>query len=57
MESAFWTKKELEEYLHVSHGTIDKIMKTKQVAFIKVGKKVLFRKTDIDAWLETKRVK
>jgi len=57
MESAFWTKKELEEYLHVSHGTIDKIMKTKQVAFIKVGKKVLFRKTDIDAWLESKRVK
>jgi len=57
MEREFLTKKELEEYLRISHGTVDKLMKTRQITFIKIGKKVLFRKADVEAWLETKRVK
>ena len=51
------TKKELQEYLKVSHGTIDRLMK--EIPYIKLaGKKgrVLFKKSDIDAWLESKKV-
>lgn len=57
MEKAFLTKKELGEYLSISHGTVDKLMATKQIPFIKVGKKVLFRKADVDRWIESKIVK
>jgi excisionase family DNA binding protein len=57
MEKAFLTKKELGEYLSISHGTVDKLMATKQIPFIKVGKKVLFRKADVDRWVESKIVK
>jgi excisionase family DNA binding protein len=57
METEFLTKKELEKFLRISHGMVDKLMKTRQISFIKIGKKVLFRKADVEAWLETKRVK
>jgi excisionase family DNA binding protein len=57
MEPKFLTKKELEQYLRISHGTVDKLMKTRQIPFIKVGKKVLFRKADVDRWIESKLVK
>ena len=57
MEKDFFTKKELQEYLRISHGMVDKLMKRREIPFLKIGKKVLFRKADIDAWLESKRVK
>jgi len=44
-------------YLRISHGTIDKLMKTGNIPFVKLGRKILFKKAEIDAWLETKRVK
>jgi excisionase family DNA binding protein len=57
MERELFTKAELMEYLRVSRGTIDKLIRRREVPFIKLGKKVLFRKKEIDAWLETKRIK
>ena len=57
MEKEILTKTELMEYLRISRGTVDNWMKKKGMPFFKVEKKVLFRKTDIDAWLESKRVK
>jgi len=57
MEKNFLTKKELQEYLRISHGMVDKLMKGREIPFLKIGKKVLFKKCDIDAWLESKRIK
>jgi len=51
------TKKEALEYLRISHDTLQRLMKKRAFPFIKFEKKVLFRKTDIDKWLESKIVK
>ena len=53
----FYTKPELMELLRISKGTLDKIMRKREIPYIKLERKVLFKKADIDAWLETKRVK
>lgn len=45
------------EYLRISRGMLDRIMKRRDLPFIKLGKKVLFRKQDIDRFLESKLVK
>jgi len=51
------TRKETMEYLRISRGMLDRIMKRRDLPFIKLGKKVLFRKLDIDAFLESKTVR
>lgn len=51
------TKKDVQEYLQVSHGTLDKLMKEKALPYIKLERKVLFRKKDIDEFLESRLVK
>jgi excisionase family DNA binding protein len=43
-------------YLRISRGTLDKLMRRHEIPFIKLGKKVLFRKREIDAWLEAKKI-
>lgn len=48
---------EVMEYLRISRGTLDKIQRRREIPFAKVGKKVLFRKRDIDSWLESKTIK
>jgi excisionase family DNA binding protein len=57
MEKEFLTKKELEEYLRASHGTVDKLMKTRQIPYVKMGKKVLFKMADVLHYIESKTVK
>jgi len=49
------TKRDLQEYLKVSHGTIDRLMK--EIPYIKLGRRVLFKMSDIDKYLESKKVK
>ena len=44
-------------YLRISPGTLDKLVKKHELPCIKLERKVLFRKNDVEAWLETKRVK
>jgi len=44
-------------YLRISPGTLDKLVKKHELPCIKLERKVLFRKTDVDTWLETKRVR
>ena len=51
------TRNEVMEYLKISHGTLHKLMKQKALPYIKFEKKVLFRKSDIDKFLESKTVK
>jgi len=55
MEKEIMSKRELSEYLRLSRATIDNLMK-KDLPYFKVGGRVLFRKSAIDKWLETKAV-
>jgi excisionase family DNA binding protein len=50
-------KKGLAEYLKIGRATLQKLMAAKAFPYIKIGRRVLFRKADIDKWLETKIVK
>jgi len=54
-EDRLLTKKEVLEYLRVSRATLDRSL-MKEIPYIKLGKRVLFRKSDIDAYLEKKTV-
>ena len=51
------TRAEVMEYLRISRGTLDRLMKKREIPFIKLDQKVLFRKRDIDAFLEKRLVK
>ena len=51
------TRTELMEYLRISRGTLDKLIKNRAIPFIKLDQKVLFRQSDVDRWLESKTVK
>jgi excisionase family DNA binding protein len=48
---------ELSEYLKLSDSAIYKLNYTSQIPYYKSGKKLYFKKEDIDKWLETKRIK
>jgi excisionase family DNA binding protein len=37
-------------------GQKDKLVKARAISYIKLERKVLFKKADVEAWLETKRV-
>jgi excisionase family DNA binding protein len=56
MERDYLTKRELQEYLRISRGSVDKLMKDHDLPFFKLGKKVLFSKVDIIAFLEKKKI-
>jgi excisionase family DNA binding protein len=49
--------KELSEYLKLSDSAIYKLTFTNQIPHYKSGKKLYFKKVDIDKWLDTKRIK
>lgn len=53
----FMTRTEVMMYLRISRGTLDKLQKRLEFPFAKVGKKVLFRKRDIDSWMESQMVR
>jgi excisionase family DNA binding protein len=55
--SEFLTKDDLIKYLKISRPTINRLMKQKAFPFIKLARRVLFRKADIDRFLESKTVK
>jgi excisionase family DNA binding protein len=50
------TKAELQEYLRISKSSVEKLMK-QGLPHIKLTRRVLFRKVDVDGWLESKIVK
>jgi excisionase family DNA binding protein len=56
-DSDLMERAEVMDYLRISRGTLDKLQKRREFPFAKIGKKVLFRKRDIDAWLESKVIK
>lgn len=57
VENEYITKEEFRHLIRVSRATLDLIMKRKEVPYIKLERKVLFKKADVEVWLESKRVK
>lgn len=54
-EDRLLTKEEVAEYLRISRATLGRLMK--KIPYIKLGRRVLFKKSDIDKFLESKKVK
>ena len=52
----YMTKAELQEYLRISKSSVEKLMK-QGLPHVKLTRRVLFRKIDVDGWLESKIVK
>lgn len=51
------TIKDLMAYLSIGRSSIYKILKVGELPYIKLGKRVLFRKKDVDKFLESRLVK
>lgn len=47
------TKAECQEYLRISKSSLEKLVK-EGLPRIKLDRKVIFRKSDVDHWLERK---
>ena len=57
MPSPFWTIQDVMEYLQVrSRTTMFKLLKD-GFPHARIGKKLIFRKADVDAWIEARVVK
>jgi excisionase family DNA binding protein len=57
MDKQLLTIAELMEYLSISRTTVFKLMKDKRIKYAKVGRRVLFRKSDIDEFIQKCMVK
>jgi excisionase family DNA binding protein len=51
------TRAEVIDYLRISNMTLHRLMKEHKFPYIKMGKRVLFRRSEIDAYLESKTVR
>ena len=51
----FLTTAELLDYLQVNLQTVHRLIKTGQIPPVRVGREWLFRRRDIDGWLEANR--
>ncbi|QTL47327.1 helix-turn-helix domain-containing protein [Priestia aryabhattai] len=50
------TVKETAQYIGVSKDLIYKMVRTKEIPFIRIGRRVLFRKESIDQWLHSQEI-
>jgi len=51
MTQTFLNKKELSNYLGISIGKIDNLIKNKNIGYYKIGKSVRFKVEDINDWI------
>ena len=56
-DAEYMTKREVVEYTRLSIAMIDRLMRDKKLKFGKVGRKVFFRKRDVDAFMGRHLVK
>jgi excisionase family DNA binding protein len=56
-EEKLLTREEVMDYLRISKASLYRLMKQKAFPYIKFERKVLFRKKDIDEFLESRLVK
>ena len=52
-EDSLWDIDEVAQYLKVTRDTIYRWIDKKDLPGMKIGKKWLFRRSDIDAWLDS----
>ena len=52
---AFLTTEEVLEYLQVNLRTVYRLIKSKSIPAVRVGRQWRFKKQDIDAWLEGRK--
>jgi len=55
-QKELFTKQETTEYLRISMNTLYRLMKSGELPYIKLERRVLFKKDDIDRFIESKRV-
>jgi excisionase family DNA binding protein len=55
VESDYFTTKELADYLQVTLPTVYKYVAKKEIPYIKLGRFVRFKKSDIKQWLADKQ--
>lgn len=51
-ENCWWTVDDVSRYLQVSNDTICRWIEKKQMPAKRIGKKWLFKKEEIDAWID-----
>ena len=51
MTQTFLNKKQLSNYLGISIGKIDNLIKNKNIGYYKIGKSVRFQVEDINDWI------
>jgi excisionase family DNA binding protein len=55
IDDAFLTTEEVLEYLQVNLRTVYRLIKAGRIPAVRVGRQWRFRKSDIDAWLDSQR--
>ena len=56
-EEKLLTKKQTAEYLNISLGTLEKLMREKKLPYVKLERKVLFRLSDINKFINDRLIK
>jgi excisionase family DNA binding protein len=57
-DDVLMTRREVMEYLKISHNLMHVLIKERAFPSFRLkGRKLLFKKSDIDKWLESKRVR
>ena len=46
-----------EQYTHLSNRTLKRAVSNRELTHIKQGRRTLFRRNDLDTWMDRKRVK
>jgi excisionase family DNA binding protein len=57
MDIELLTIAQVLKILHVSRTTLYRHLQTGKLKYLKVGRRVLFEKAAVEAWLKSKRVK
>jgi excisionase family DNA binding protein len=57
IDETFLTTEEVLEYLQVNLRTVYRLIKAGKIPAVRVGRQWRFRKRDIDAWLDSQRVR
>ena len=57
IDEAFLTTDEVLDYLQVNLRTVYRLIKAGKIPAVRVGRQWRFRKSDIDAWLESQRTR
>ena len=57
MDETFLTTEEVLEYLQVNLRTVYRLIKAGKIPAVRVGRQWRFRRSDVDAWLESQRAR